>query len=87
MDMSTATPGDASHCIRQLEIRIEAAAATIENLQKMSDLTAGSASGDPYFDVEFTLALNIAQAALLRFKALLAEQSGKLTYELEDVLL
>ena len=57
----------------------------LDALAKANELVSESTFGDAEFDVELTVAINVARAALLRTKSLLAEKSGRSNLRLEDI--
>lgn len=68
---------DASLDSVSLRHKISAARKTLGQLKAFEKTFAGESSGDADFDVELTIAINVAHAALLRFHALLDERVVK----------
>ena len=67
-----------------IERKIVLTKRTLKKLQTFEQLFATSMSGDAEFDVELTVAVNVARAALLRLNAMLGEQSGTLQFDLSN---
>lgn len=58
----------------ELEHRITHAKTALKQLRRVERIVGETSTGDAEFDVELTIAINVARVALLRLQTMLAEQ-------------
>lgn len=75
---------DTDEAKADLNRKIYLAKETLKQLQTAACIFGESTTGDGEFDVELTVALNVARAALLRLQAMLIEQSGSSNLRFEE---
>ena len=60
---------------QNIEDQIATIEFAIKRLEQVDNFTSETTSGDGHFDVELTESINVARAALIRLKSLMAERS------------